>query len=96
MPNEALTDTQVRETRQIAKLEVHTYFDYYLEHVLPRQQKAAREHTHLMIEAHDADDRSHGGVEARVNRFRWAAMGWLATGGVGGAGLLKLISSLAG
>ena len=92
--SEALTDAQVRETRQIAQLEVRAYFDHYLEKILPAQQKAARAHTHILIEAHDASDKAHGGVEARVNKARWVILGWIIAGAGGGLGLAKLISSL--
>lgn len=95
MAPEALTPSQVVQVQQIAELETRRYFDHYLTEVWPQQQKALREHTHLMIEKHDDSDEAHGGVERRFNRTLWLAMGSALTGGMGGAGLMQLLTNLA-
>lgn len=84
MSDQPLNDAQVREVRQIAELATRRYFDHYLREVFPQQQKALREHTHLMVEAHDADETAHGGVEHRLARLIWIGVGvGLASGGTG-------------
>jgi hypothetical protein len=60
--------------------------------VLPVQERRAREHVHLMIEAHDSDKDAHGRVEHRLNRVLWLAFGCAGAGGVGGVGLQQLLS----
>jgi len=95
MNGESLSSAQSREVQHIAELETRRYFDHYLNEVWPAQQKALREHTHLMIEKHDADDRAHGGVEKKVHRIIWMILGAVAAGGLGGAGLTRLLLTLA-
>lgn len=94
--SDALTSTQVREVEQLAELQVRRYFDTYLRDVWPQQQKLLREHTHLMIEQHDASDAAHGGVEKKLNRMLWIFMGVGVAGGGAGAGLAQVIPGLLG
>lgn len=95
MSGEALSSAQVREVQQIAELETRRYFDHYLQVVWPAQQKALREHTHLMIEQHDDSANAHGGVERRVQRVIWMLLGAAAVGGAGGVGMTKLLLTFA-
>ena len=91
-----LTENQVRHATQIAELETRRYFDHYLATVFPQQQRALREHTHLMIERHNESGEAHGGVEGRVSKVMWLAAG-AATFGAGGAtGLSQLLAYFSG
>jgi hypothetical protein len=93
-----------QEMQRIAELEVRRYFDTYLRDVWPEQATKMREHTHLMIEKHDADDDAHdrvvekvGGVEKRIDRAKWIAVGALAVGGgIGAVGKAVLSAILGG
>lgn len=90
----ALNDAQVREIEAIAELQTRRYFDHYLSVVWPEQQKALREHTHLMVEQHDDSDTAHGAVEAKMNRAIWMVAGAAMAGSGGAVGLAKLLGSL--
>jgi len=91
---EGLNTTQLEQVRSISKNEVHQYFDYYLREIVPAQQRAARQHTYLMIEKHDDSDKAHGSVEHRVNKMIWVFMGVAAAGGGAGVGVTKLLGLL--
>lgn len=82
-----------RQVHEIAELEVRRYFDSYLQKVFPEQVKALKHHTHRAIEAHDTDDKAHGGIEKKVNRFFWVLLGAAA---VTGSGFTALITNLIG
>lgn len=96
MTNEALNSAQVREVEHISEIEVRKYFDYYLKEIVPVQQRAERERSHLLIEKHDADDKAHGGVEGKFSRFVWTLLGVSTAGGLGGGALAKLLASVLG
>lgn len=92
MPDTALTVAQIREVDARIENGVRRYFDHYLENVFPRQQRALREHTHTQIALHDRGIGAHGGVERKVSRLLWVAVGAAATGGGVGAGLARLLA----
>lgn len=91
-----LTKDQVHQVEEISELQTRRYFDQYLQKVWPVQQKAAREHTHLMIEQHDANPKAHGGVEFRLNKMIWMLVGVAGAGGAAGGGIAKIISVFGG
>lgn len=78
------------DVKRIAKLEVREYFDHYLTNVLPEREKALRAHAHRTVEAHNDSRKAHGGVEGKVNKFLWVALGSGAVG-AGGLGLLQRV-----
>ena len=84
-----------KQVETIAELSVRRYFDHFLSDTLPRVMKAERHHTHMLIEAHDAEDTAHGGVERRFSRMVWVAIG-LAFGGGGlvGGGVAQAVRML--
>lgn len=91
----SLTDNQVKQVQDIAELATRQYFDHYLNNVLPRHDKAAREHVHLLIEAHDHNPDAHQGVERKFSRLVWVMLGvGLASGG-SAAVVAKLLFGLA-
>lgn len=85
-----------QQIEDIAELQVRRYFDHFLTETLPSILKAERHHMHLTVEAHDAHDDSHGGVEQKFNRVVWMAMGFAAAGGGIGGGLVTLATHLLG
>lgn len=95
MDDQALSRAQVREVQQIAELETRRYFDHYLTEVFPRQQRAFREHTQSLIRQHDDSENAHGGVEQKFSRAVWLLIGVAVAGGAGGAGLTKLLLTVA-
>lgn len=90
----SLSDQQKNDVDDRVELGVRRYFDTYLQEILPAQLKAERHHNHLMIERHDASNKAHGGVEAKVLKAKWMIAGAVAVGGAGAAGLAKLIGSI--
>jgi len=94
MSDQPLNSNQRREVEQLAELQTRRYFDHYLQEVFPQQQKALREHTHLMIEKHDASDTAHGRIEQRFNRVVWIAAGVGLAAGASGVGLVRLALSI--
>lgn len=94
MSDTALTTVQIREVDARIENGVRRYFDHYLENVFPQQQKALREHTHLMIKQHEDSDSAHGGVERKFTRLIWLLAGvGTASGGLG-VGLTRLFGGL--
>lgn len=94
--SQALTDEQHREAQQIAELEVRRYFDYYLETVWPKQQRALQEYCDNQVQQHNQDETAHGSTEKKFRRMLWIAVGATLGGGAGGAGLLRLLMTLGG
>ena len=90
----SLSEAQHREVRQIAELQVRRYFDYYLKEVFPKQQQAMQDYTDSCVREHDKDVEAHGRVERRMNRFVWMLIGAAASGGVGGAGLVRILMGM--
>lgn len=84
------------EMQDIAKLEVREYFDQFLNVALPRILKAERHYMHMTIEAHDAADTAHKGVERRFSKTMWLAMGLMAGGGGTIGGLIAQAARLIG
>ncbi len=81
-----LNSTQESQVEDKIDVKVERYFNKYLTEVWPKQQKQihkeAFEETTTQIELHDRDSGAHGGVESKVNRILWLAVG--ASTGVGG------------
>jgi len=86
---DSLSPAQIQQVELIAEVEVRRYFDHYLNEVFPKQQKAMREHTHLMIEKHDSADDAHGGIELKFNRLFWVSAGLVLSGVGAGSFLAK-------
>lgn len=94
MANEPLTESQLREVKMVAKIEVREYFDYYLKSVLPAQESAWHARTKIELKLHDADPKAHSSVERRLSRLVWIVVGAASVGGGVGAGVVKLMLGL--
>lgn len=85
---EGLTADQEREVDRIAEVRVRRYFDNYLLNVFPVQVSA-------LIDAHNQNPEAHGGVEKKVSRMMWMAIGaGFAIGAAGGSWLPTLLRVL--
>lgn len=84
-----LDQEQIAHTKLIAKDEVREYFDHYQTDIFPTQLK-------IIISAHNTDDDAHGGVEKKVTRFIWMAMGVAIASGGTGAFVAKAMGAFGG
>lgn len=82
----SLPQENIQQVKEIAELEVRRYFDHYQTEVFPGQLRT-------IIEAHDADDKAHGSVEARVNRVVWIGLGIAVASGASGALAAKALAT---
>lgn len=96
MSDQALTEQQHREVKQVAKLEVRQYFDHYLRDVWPQQAAALERQCEHNVQHHNEDPEAHGGVPRKFTRLVWIGLGVALAGGGSGFGLARLLSSLAG
>lgn len=95
--SDALNEKQVREVKAISELEVRRYFDHYLNTVFPEQAEALRTHSEVQVESHNDDREAHGGVEKRLNKMVYLAIGAAGAGGTGlGISIPQLLSVLGG
>jgi hypothetical protein len=76
-----MTDAEVRQISDLAKLRVREYFDHYLTDIFPRQIKTLFESHNDDIEAHELKFRAHEKScrpGAKLNRITWMVAGGTA------------------
>jgi len=85
-----VNDSEKKEMKDIAELEVRRYFDTYLRDVYPAQTKQ-------ILDLHDKNEEAHGGMPRRFNRVIWTLLGVAtAGGGIGGTVAAILRAAVAG